>query len=207
MKKLLLLGLLTCGLAIQTASAAVRTFEYTATVDSFVYNNSFPHQSVPGAVDGSTVSVGDTFTGWFSFDDAGNDWTKPDYYSDPAISVGVKFADGVSVVTADPTWFLQPSSNSLSFGIGGTSAQGVFLNTVISNRLPFSWDVSVGSGNVTMSWARPGVNVWLYADVSELKEIGVSPVPEPSTYAMLLLGAAVAAGAARRRTSGQARRA
>lgn len=205
MKTPILIGLLAGALASHSASAAIRTFEYTATISSIIYDNT-PAQSAPGINDGSIVAEGDTLKGRFSFDDAGNDWSNPHWDMAPAISVSYTFErDGASFSTADPGWALSRGRGyTFSIGSHGSPQENPFFRIGLVSPDPFSWDLNESLASITMAWSDPGIYVIARANLTGLSEVSVSPVPEPATYAMLLVGAAAAAGAARRRAAGQA---
>lgn len=212
MKKLLVLGLVLGGLFSQGASAAIRTFNFSATIEgSLVYNDTYPNESAPGMVEGTTVAVGDRIEGRFSFDDAVDiDWSSYETQRFSALSFSLTFVkDGTTFDAPAPQWMIfgSPGADTRVLGVGtlGDPQENPFAYVNFDIYPSDSgWDYSASRPRFTLAWSRPGASVIAFPSVTSLRQVGVSPVPEPSTWAMLLLGAAVAAGAANRRSAHKA---
>lgn len=209
MKKIILAAMLFSGLAGQSAFAAIHTFDFTASVSGLVTPGNGNAASAGGVASGTVVKLNDTISGQFSFDDQGYDWAG----NKPAVKLSVtdfQFTFDASNTTVDvgaALWGHHPSAaNQSTFTVAGASlSQGVTsaVFSLYSPRKSFSWELdSDTSAALTLAWARPGAIVGLSANLTSLT--AVSPVPEPSTYAMLLLGAAVVGGAAKRRAARRA---
>ena len=98
-------------------------------------------------------------------------------------------------------------------GTGGTwtlsSDQGVTLDLVFAmhasnNSGAFLFDdlslVSGGSGSWEINWLNNGGNVPNYSNLTLfVRDVVVTPVPEPETYALMLAGLAAVGFIARRR--------
>lgn len=218
MKKLLLLGLLAGGLACQSASAKLRTFDFSAAV-SDMWISDQQSNSTPGISGTSTVFKGDTITGRFSFDDKGFDSDYFEWGPHGASSLQLTFQrDGSAYTAAEPRWSISPPELAKRFIISTQVNSGPTTDVFINLGLRMRSDINVPAydmfGTIAVSpwethqllmeWQTASGRATVYGDVLSVTELAVSPVPEPSTYAMLLVGAAVAAGAARRRAAGQA---
>lgn len=208
MKKILLGALLVSGLAGQSALAEIRTFDFTANVNSLGTLTNSNATSVGGIVNGTVVQKNDLIQGRFSFDDLGRDWTGATNSVGPykVLDFNFTFVASDTKVDLDGVWNHIPNVFGQSiFGIVGVKtgplqAAGIGLYAPTNG---FDWQLdSDTSGALTASWLTQGRVVKLSANLTSLT--AVSPVPEPSTYAMLLLGAAVVTGAAKRRAARRA---
>lgn len=215
MKKVILGTLLLGALAMQSASAAVRTFDFTATV-SYSFDLANPGVGVvSGPVSGTTIAPGDQLRGRFSFDDLGRDWINAggNVFNAPVLSFSytlVKYNATVNV--GDTLWHHEPHvSGRSAFNI----TDGNFVHTVGFNldapEYGFNWQLGNGTtAQFNSMWSTSMVGL-MGSQVTSLNEVSmfrtsladVSAVPEPATWGMLLVGAAVAGAAAKRRKAGR----
>lgn len=205
MKKYILGALLVGGLAGQSAFAEIRTFDFTASIDALrTAGNPFA-TSLPGIESGTTVALGDVVKGQLSFDDLGTDfnaatgflgWNNVAKFSYTFANTTVDVTPAVWGHTAN----IFGGADNLFNAAGSNAAKTVATNLFLySPGDAFSWQLGNGtSGSLAISWLGNSAN----ASLTSLVE--VSPVPEPSTYAMLLLGAAVVGGVAKRRSARRA---
>lgn len=211
MKKVILGTMLLGALAMQSASAAVRTFDFTATVThSFdIVNPSAT--TVSGPLSGTTIDPGDQLTGRFSFDDMGHDWINAggNVSNAPVLSFSytlVKYNATVNV--GDTLWHHDPhvSGRSAFHITDGNYAHTVGF-TIDAPEYGFNWQLGNGTtAQFTSLWSA-SIHGLMYSQVTSLNEVSmfrsslaeVSAVPEPATWGMLLVGAAVAGAAAKRR--------
>jgi hypothetical protein len=206
MKKYILGALLVGGLAGQSAFAEIRTFDFTANVATLASGSNPFATSITGIESGTTVAVGDVIKGQLSFDDLGTDFTAATGFSgfNPAVKFNYSFASSnTSVDVTQALWSHTPHLNGgtdLFNVVGANAAKTVATSLFLySPGNAFAWEVGNGtSGSLAVTWAGGSVN----ANLSSLVE--VTPVPEPSTYAMMLLGAAVVTGVAKRRAARRA---
>jgi hypothetical protein len=204
MKQLFLGAMLFGSMACQSTAAAIRTFDFTASV-SFVRLASIHSEpsSVPGIVSGTTVSVGDIVQGRFSFDDRGWDFNGATSMSDwhDATGFSLNFlSSGTQVDIAGAMWMHDPNNFGMSefslwnMGFGPVTA---YLNVGSPRHVPFVFALGeTTGGTISVAWGEPQRIASAFLGMRELAE--VSPVPEPSTGALLLLGAGMAAAAVRR---------
>lgn len=200
MKNIVLGALLVGSLASQSAFAEIRTFDFSASVSSLLTIHGFK-STVSGIHAGTTVSKGDLIEGRLSFDDLGRDWDNAvgSVSAKPALQFEYTFvADGTTVSFDAPTWshnpkFLWLADLFTARGVSGELNANSML-TLLSPVGGHSWELGNGtSGTLSLNWS----GVTGLAKLTSFTE--VSPVPEPSTYGMMLIGAAVVAGAAKRR--------
>lgn len=206
MKKAIFGALLLGSVVVQHASAAVRTFEFTATVSSVMDRETGETSMIDGPLAGTTVSAGDLLKGEFSFDDLGGDWAtgQSEVRNVPMISFSYTFlSSGATYEVSEPKWNFYPDY----WGISKFEASprdfkpDVYLD-IDSPLNQFSWELGNGTiGYLGAMWYKDGpMFSSMGADLTSLSE--VSAVPEPATYAMLLAGlAAVGAGAYRRKSA------
>jgi hypothetical protein len=200
MKHTILGALLVGALAGQGAFAEIRTFDFTANVSSLATAGNPAATAAAGIVSGTTVALGDVITGRFAFDDLGRDFSGATAFVgfNPALTLHYTFmANGTRVEVAPALWSHSPgmAGGTDLFNVVGANAARTVASSLLlySPADAFSWDLGNGSkAQLAITWQGTSLN----ASLSSLAE--VSPVPEPSTYGMLLLGAAVVGGAARR---------
>lgn len=209
MKKLILIAALLGGMSCQAAYAKIHTFDYTAQL----FDISTPQgwsMSVPGVAPGSVINFTDILKARFTFDDLGTTSENFDFQSRPAINLSFTFADGTKYTETNPVWEISPPQYALAFTIGTNWSDSKPVRTSVS--------IDVGDPNVSQPFnivdhfSVPGMRSRIQMRIGEndltffglsLEPVAISPVPEPSTYAMLLLGAAVVGGAAKRRAARQ----
>lgn len=213
MKKAILGTLLVGTFALQSAYAKVRTFDFSANVSTLVSLGNSNASSGPGVFEGTTVTLGDLITGQFSFDDGGHDWTNAITPITSPNVVGFKFffnasntGFDVDINTGTATWSHAPFFfDTSAFTIAGVDAEHLVSGSFVLNQPAgnFGWELNTDTiALLGVRWLRPGGEGRLNANVTSLVE--VSPVPEPSSYAMLLLGAAVIGGVRRLRAARRA---
>ena len=209
MKKYILGTLLVGSLAGQGAGAEVRTFDFTASIDRLSSaSNSFA-TSIAGIDAGTTIAVGNLIKGTLSFDDQGTSFGGGTSFVgwNDAVKFTYTFEGVGTRVDASPAvWGYSPNmiGSTDLFNIVGTNAQGVGSNLFLfTPHNGFSWEIgSDTSGSLSVAW-NDASNSGLSLNASLNSLVEVTPVPEPSTYAMLLLGAAVLTGVAKRRAARQ----
>lgn len=216
---------LMAGLAIAGAAHAERyTLKYTATISSIEDTRQWPIPSYESAsADGNVISLGDTVTGYFTFDTAmppiqsGTSWAR--YGSDEAFG---------HVIVFDKTGFSQQATTYHSQIDVTTASAGGWDRDWVSFQAPMYYMDGPGyAAATTLSFQAPAGTLgdtalpatlspftgWFtyayvsYADDETLVFEGnitsasiVSSVPEPGTYAMLLAGLGLVAW--RRRARG-----
>lgn len=202
MKKYILGALLVGGLAGQSAFAEVRTFDFTANISSLAAAGNPFATSLSGIESGTTIAVGDAIKGQLSFDDLGTDWNAATGFLgwNSVTKFSYTFVGSNTTVDVAPALWghtanIFGGSTNLFNAVGSNAARTVASNLFLySPGDAFSWELGDGtSASLSFSWLGNSAS----ANVSSLVE--VTPVPEPSTYAMLLLGAAVVGGVAKRR--------
>lgn len=207
MKKTMLCALMLAGLAAQSASAAIRTFEFTATVNFVRDFNNWDADTVYLPYDGITVSMGDLITGKFAFDDQGLDFgaSAPVVVDAPAGYLSYTFLDAnYTVDVNDPQW----NFDNQRFGQGAVfemwNNEGFKPTADLIIRSPlnaFSWELGNGTtASFGASFAQNGPPHQVGFAITGLNE--VSPVPEPATWGMLLMGLGAVGAAAYRRRQG-----
>ncbi len=201
--------LIAAAVCAMEAQAAVVTVEYTATID-LIHRESFS-EGIFDAVESSdwpgyTISVGETVTGRFSYDDTSG------------------IVDGHGVTSANATSYTQifnGCGSSLDRGSSGELGHGGLVSRFgnhpyasVSFFFP-AGHLSPGVLPTANDWSLAAVDsypsnnfqmLFVIAPQKELHVGGnkvsfnvVSAVPEPATYAMLFAGLAVTAVASRRR--------
>lgn len=207
MKTIILGALLVGSMAGHSALAEVRTFDFTASIGRLSTAGNPFATSVQGIEAGTTVNLGETIKGTLSFDDLGTDFGAASAFSgwNNAIKFSYSFQNGSAVAVTPAVWGYTPKLFGTTdvFNVTGTTAnQQVASNLFLfTPHDAFSWEVGNGtSASLAVSWTgADSAPLSLNADLSSLVE--VTPVPEPATYAMLLLGAAVVGGVAKRRAA------
>lgn len=205
MKTIILGALLVGSMAGQSALAEVRTFDFTASINRLSATGTPFATSLQGIDAGTTVSLGETTTGTLSFDDLDTDFSAASSFSgwNNAIKFSYRFQNGSAVAVTPAVWGYTPGlfGTTDMFNVTGTTtdrqvASNLFLFTPHD---AFSWEVGNGtSASLAVSWTgADSAPLSLNADLSSLVE--VTPVPEPATYGMLLLGAAIVGGVGKRR--------
>lgn len=204
MKNIIVGALLTSAFALQNASAEIRTFEFTAQISTLTLNY-YDASSLAGIDAGTTITIGDSVVGRFSFDDEGRDFVGA---STPYSSENVKFIEfsipisNTKIELDDLTsWSHNPNiAASSSFMLSGIDTERMVAGgvTVFSPRYAFEWELDDDTqGFFGFRWNLDNGVGRVNADMTSLIE--VSAVPEPASYAMLLLGAAVIGGVFKRR--------
>ncbi len=224
---------LVAGLLLSSAAqAAMVTYEFTGYVAQITQYGYVPFGiSYPSSLmaDGATYSVGDTFHGSFSYDTATpltentDPWSEPGEFRGEAIHHEATLAfdnhnptynsapngAGATMLVADNHKYLSDyfdlrNSNgnfTLGFDFANqtdfSAINGPFAPPSLSlDRFPFA-NLTLGYYKSGDAYAMEAVGLF-----TSLKE--VSAVPEPSSYSMLLAGAALVGWALRRRGSAQA---
>jgi hypothetical protein len=204
MKQIILGALLVGTMAGQGAYAEIRTFDFTANVSSLASASNPLATSVEGIQSGTTVALGDVIKGTLSFDDLGTDWSAATGFSgfNNAISFSYTFESSNTTVDITPALWSHTAgaagATDLFNVVGANAAKTVGANLLLfTPGDAFSWELGNGtSAALAVTWRGAGsAPISLNANLSSLVE--VTPVPEPSTYGMMLLGVAVLAGVAR----------
>lgn len=211
MKNFIVGALLISTLAFQNASAEIRTFAFTANISSLTLNY-VDASSLPGIDAGTTVNLGDLVNGQFSFDDGGQDFvgSNTSSSSENIIFNRVSFSglNGSLEMNDFASWSYDPNfggTRQATFMLAGVNAEQLIAGgvTVYSPRYEFEWELDDDTaGLFHLRWNLGNGVGRLNADMTSLIE--VSAVPEPSTYAMFLVGAALVGGAARYRAGRRA---
>ena len=221
-------GLVLC-LATASASAEVLTFDYVALASKTVYFTDGTETTVQSVrVDGSTINTGDTLRGSFSIDlttpltyyhqtdgqvsgsyntkDAGS----PNLIGFSDLQSGYGYAphtdEFLHLTIYDGVPGLREDAMVMGHGSGPHSIQLVFNQDAGTLFSSTSLDVTrslVGANGVLSysytDYLRNGTVSIVRADLTSVTLRSISPVPEPSAYAMLLLGVATVAAIGRRR--------
>lgn len=218
MKTRHLLALLVSATVSLSAYAKVHVYEFTAAVSGLQYGNDTP-QTIDSWVPGSAISLGDTITGRFSFDDAplqNHVPSDPDSYSANGNGPGNAIAltvnpNGQSIDTTGLTGSVYAVNNAQSgnaFVQIARYSEDVFVYLNFDGgkagqfsdpAIPFNLSLSdFSSGKVLFFWDTP--NVAYIAAVGDISTLtNVTPVPEPSAYLMLVAGLAIVGAGVRRR--------
>ncbi|WP_332855745.1 PEP-CTERM sorting domain-containing protein [Duganella sp. S19_KUP01_CR8] len=230
MKKLpiLLAGMTLIG----SAQATVYQFDFTAKIQEMVEFSPQTFNGGPVAssnLSGSTVSVGDSLTGHFSYDTAtgvfsqfggGTMYAAPAAQNSLDVSIG-----GASIGLSGATYSstnVQVANNAAalggadSFGIANVSANayasqmmavsffdrsGLALSaSTMPGRLDFA---NFGQSSFYYTYSSSATHAMMGANGAltsvTVTQVPTTPVPEPETYAMLLAGLAALSWKARRR--------
>lgn len=204
---------LTAGLAIAGAAHAERyTLKYTATISSIEDHQQSPSPSYTSAsADGNVISIDDTVTGYFTFDTA----MPPTHSSTSSAQYGLDEAFG-HVIVFDKTGFSQQATtyhseiNVTTASAGGWDHDSVSFHApmyymdgpgyVAMTTLSFQAPAGTLGDTALPATLSPFTGWFAYAYVSfednetlyfqgDITSASiVSSVPEPGTYAMLLVG-------------------
>ena len=150
----------------------------------------------------SAMNVGDTFSVQFGYTGVANDGVIGiNLFSDTAFRLGIKFTGGQS------EWTLNDGGNDFGIGIpwsGGNPGTTLNFSFTRGSENNYSINVSQGSDsfeglNFTASSGVMSVNrvQFFTGDQGGGENIGfdnLNVVPEPSTYALFVLGAAAMSG-------------
>lgn len=205
MKKTILCTLLLAGIAAQSASAAIRTFEFTGQIDVIQLYGNETQAAYLRWDNGITIEKGDLIKGRFSFDDLGRDWAggAPAAKDLPANSFNFTFLESnYTVDVPNPSWnHVTPAAGGAYFTLWNNAGLHPKASLDISSTsTTFPWQLGNGTtAHMVASFASDEAPYVVGFGLSSLT--AVSAVPEPSTWAMLLMGmgaAAVAAGRRRR---------
>ncbi|MFP5391324.1 MAG: PEPxxWA-CTERM sorting domain-containing protein [Gammaproteobacteria bacterium] len=187
----------------QPASAKIRTYDYTVTDLTISYEGNH-YATLDGAFGGVLAAAGDSLHGSFSFDDAQTPWldgpyaaSLDDYFHG---SMSITFERGGVTETNNADFVAKHSSSDLTRTFTATVFAGPLLYHIgLSGPQAGYGDAGFIDGAHSTSksfWA----NYWGFDLNGKLTSVvEVTPVPEPSTYAMMLGGLAVVGALARRR--------
>lgn len=193
----------------QAAFAEVHTYEFTANVN-FITLEGATYDELMAWDLSQTIALGDRIVGRFSFDDASASWrdgtaTQP-FEERLDATMSFRFErNGLSVSFPTPTvWARSLNSGFQSMTIGGLDAPAwsVAANLFLANEeapgTPYPTDpTAFNIGAFNLSWSMQTFSPAMRASVQSLTE--VSPVPEPATYGMVLVGLVLVGAAARQR--------
>ena len=200
--------------SMHTAQAEVHAYSFSGNIDN-LRSTSWGAGPLPVA----PISIGDSVTGTFSFDDA---QFKDYLHADPLIPSEQYDGNGPQyslefTIKPHGGHFTSGATSFFTIGrdvpgadlmnIGGVNANKLMYLVFRNNSLPDpyprrAFNIDPGSYDfaiLSISWANSSGIYGAEGHVSNF--VAVSPVPEPSTYFMLLAGLAVTGVAARRRRS------
>lgn len=209
--------------AILPARAEIVTYEFTGVINSVreVTNDAahVEHRVESSAVVPGSVAVGDTFHGTFSYDTAMpvtySDGSYARYDSDPGLPQFINWLaldkSGASISTQgqQTAIAINRAADSLYLGSGAQNtpyAAFIFhfsdsTGAVLEN-LSIPADVNINDfsrSSVDIIWSSATDNKYVILESMVTSFDRVSPVPEPSTYALLFAGLAIVGGAAARK--------
>ena len=177
----------------------------TSTTSDVMHNGVDSDACVISAVNPSQGPNGDTsgFSGYGAFGTGWNLLVKHDvngaYAGGSLLSNGVTFTSAITGMPGTSgTWTLSSSQNvtlDLVFALHASNRSGAFL---------FSAETVPGSGGNTweVNWLNNGGNVPDYSNMALfVRNVQVTPIPEPQSYALMLAGLAVVGSIVRRRRS------
>ncbi|HKX42163.1 MAG TPA: PEP-CTERM sorting domain-containing protein [Burkholderiaceae bacterium] len=176
--------------AVAAGTASTEDVTYNgADSDACVISGVNPQQGPNGNTSGFASSLGSGWSLLAKIDGSGN----VSYGSLP----GITFSSSISGIPGTSgTWTLsadQAVTLDLVFAMHGSNRSGAFLFDDLSIG-------SSGSGTWEINWPNNGGNIPNYSNLTLfVRDVVVTPVPEPETYALMLAGLGAIGFMARRR--------